>query len=633
MTDEKCTVVVKNDSSDLNEPHKYFAYFVEQKVVGGQLTRTLQPVFFSTEKLDSNSQNEFNISSQLYAVIAKRLGYTGKHPIANNDKISLMKTDPVDIGRRGVGGSALVVRWNNNDERPVFDENLKEKSAKKGCFNISCQAAIPRSNKYVVGLAREINGTMRPVAVVPCTPETNYQFTPKDEIYIERCSPENKSIEKGTIVSASTREFGRQATLGLQFDSEEIKVNEKPSGFYVNGSPSHATSVAAEEPEFDEAQGRTPPPPPPPPHRASTSGIPQQTPAPQQPSQERSRSHPDPRAREPSRQEQDSAGIRPTDRAPPSAAQSGSGGGRASNTAHQSSPDPRPNQQGHSSAHESAPSSATAGQASREANPPPPPPPASSSSGPEAQYSGGTTEEPGGADDESGDEALYSFKRLRHFHTVFVVDDTDSMLLPASGDHTGKRQAPPGFEGKTRWDTVLEALQHIAGIAVEYDESGIDVHFLVRSWHDRQGIKNSSQVRQVLEKIGIELRKRGSGPTKFAPALEPILDGYVEDYRKWKAPGSETDGPRPLDLIVLTDGAAEEKHKKATEDLIVKTARTLTKLRAMTRQVGIEFVQVGEDTDATQFLKHLDDDLEKLNVRDVSRSLHVKHSALHVLCE
>ncbi|OAP55735.1 hypothetical protein AYL99_09887 [Fonsecaea erecta] len=618
MADRKCTVVIKNDDADPNERHKYFAYFVEQDVAGGSLTQTLQPVFFSTEGLESGDQADFKVSSQLYAVIAKRKGFHAGRSIGNKEEISLIKAEKVDIGRRGDDGTALVVKWDNNRARPVFDGSRKEMSATSGRFSILCDASIPHSNAFVVGLARRIGTDMlRPVAIVPCVSSKDYLFSPREKIYIERCKSANEPIENGIIMSASTRDFGMRVCLPLRFDGEDISVSEKLGRFYVDNLPGQATYVAAEESEYDEgpvpARRRTPPAPPPP-HPASTSGNPYSTSTPRPSNQDRSRLHSDPPAREPNREEHGSARTcshppnavpseHPTDHSRPSAPESSSGGGRASDKAHQSSPDP--NQQAPSFAHEPPRNSATTGQASCEARP-------------ETRNQGGETPELSGpddkTDDESDDEALLSFDRLRNFHTVFVVDDTGSMLLPACGDYTGKRQVPPGFKGRTRWAMVLDALQYIADIAAKHDESGIDVYFLVQSWLQRQGIRSGSVVRDLLERRGGSLRY-GSGPTKFEPALRPILEGHLEDYRESKKPGSETAMPRPLDLIVLTDGVA--KDKKQTESLIVKTAQDLTRLRAVPRQIGIQFVQVGEDRNAKEFLKHLDDGIKSQGVRDI----------------
>ncbi|KAF1954374.1 hypothetical protein CC80DRAFT_536878 [Byssothecium circinans] len=594
MTEKTCTVFIKNVSDDQSEKHRYFAYFVDQdvvnlvnqKVTGGPLT-TRQPVFYRTKHLDATgrSPGQFKISSQLYAVIGERQNYNASRPLRHNDEITLKHFQPIEIGARGDNGSALVVEWDKNDG-PYFDDERKERDARMGSFSITCSASFPKDNAYVVGLARSINGSERPVAVVACTRNTEYQFTPREEIYIERCGPANKdSIENGKIVLVTNRKSTLRARLWLRFDSDggDIRVNEVSRGFLVNGHlTGDAGSTVAEESDQDEASA------PQPSRGASTSTS-------QPPDQGKGQSHPnsDPPVKEPDRAEH-----REREHPPPPNAGPGKPA-TDSHTAHPSSSAPNPNQQGpaaSASASASAGASATAGQPPRTATPPA-----------EAQNSGRTTEEPGAAnDDESDDESPTSFSRLRNYHTVFVVDDTGSMLLPPYGDYTGVRQVPRGYNGPTRWTMVLEALQHIIDVAVRY--GGIDIHFLVRSWRGRRNIEESDDARTLLKEIAKDFRG-GGGPTKFKPTLQSILQSHVEKLRKSREPRSKIDGPKPLDLIVLTDGVA--KDKEATEALIVKTARELSAIdEVRPDQVGIQFVQVGEDKVAAQFLKRLEKDIK-----------------------
>jgi hypothetical protein len=592
MAKKTCTVIIKNSSSDLNRPHKYFVYFIDQsvvclvnnKVTGGELT-TRQPIFFRTGELTArNSQTQFRVTSQLYAIIAERGQYNSSRPLQNNEEIIIKQVhdQPIDVGRNGDSGSSLVIRWDGND--PFFIEK-DSKNSDIGTFSIACSASVPSDNKYVVGLARYINGeNLRPVAVVRCMPDTKYRFTPREEIYVERCTLGNHdSIVNGMIVPAVNQALSLRVRFWLRFDSDEadIIITEKSNGFHMNGQlTGDAASAAPEDVDNKEI------------------------PACRRPQN----FHP---------------GMAYSASSPSNA---GSGKhSKESDTACPPSSNPTPSKPSSSFS-----DSTTAGQKfqpsqfSRPSQPSEPPQSSQAAVPPaEAHPSGETREDKSGADDDQSDnesekESPTSFSRLYNYHTVFVVDDTGSMLLPANGDFTGVRQIPRVKNGPTRWDMVLEALQHIANVAVHY--GGIDIHFLVHSWCDRRDIKESKKVGDLLKDIASRREFwRGGGPTQFKPSLASILDSHVRKLRKSREPGTNVDGPKPLDLIVLTDGVA--KDKKSTEALIVKTAQDLSAMdEVRSDQVRIQFVQVGEDKDAAKFLTELEKNINaKLeDKRDVS---------------
>ncbi|KAK6334560.1 hypothetical protein TWF730_003774 [Orbilia blumenaviensis] len=582
---QECTIIIRNESSDVNEAHGYFVYFVDQGVTGGPVTQTLQPVLFS-EPLNLDNQGQFKINSQLYAFWGRVDGDTNI-PLPNYREISLKSQKPVDIGHESDNGDAVIVRYNKDLRQLTFDPTNR-KTAEMGTFSICCDSLIPLHNSFVVGLARQIDRSYyRPVAVVPCLPGNIYSFTPKEEIFVERCRSQ-AIVSNGTIVSAGSRPFGPRACFGLNF-GDAITISERRTSFYINGR------LARDTPSSDE---------PPPIHRrstsanehsqqASTSGRPRSISPSRNQGRDQTRPRQSPAGNNPFYESQSSRRDQ-ADRGRQSAPPSGAAG-PAMNAA--SRPPPVPQSDQYSTSSERVPSNA----AGKQREPPPQP---------EAPKYNATTAEDDDAQSDSEEEGAESLSRLENFHTVFIVDDTDSMILPAYGNYTQQQQVPPGFQGETRWQMVVEALEHIADLAMRYDESGIDVYFMCRTRHLRRGIKKPDELHDLIKRIEIG---RGSGPTKFKPALRPILERYISSYRQ--AVNSGQSAPRQMDLIYLTDGAASDK--EATEKLIVETARTLRDLNAPERQIGIQFVQIGEDRQATEFLRHLDNDLRAQGVDDI----------------
>ncbi|KIK73888.1 hypothetical protein PAXRUDRAFT_836124 [Paxillus rubicundulus Ve08.2h10] len=71
---------------------------------------------------------------------------------------------------------------------------------------------------------------------------------------------------------------------------------------------------------------------------------------------------------------------------------------------------------------------------------------------------------------------------------------------------------------------------------------------------------------------------------------------------------------KPVNFIVITDGVPTDEPL----DSIVALASRLDRGNYPLTQVGIQFVQIGNDKQATKFLAELDDDLSQShNIRDI----------------
>lgn len=215
------------------------------------------------------------------------------------------------------------------------------------------------------------------------------------------------------------------------------------------------------------------------------------------------------------------------------------------------------------------------------------------------------------ADKSRGRDDNTGFARLALFDTVFVIDDTGSMQMTANSDEV----AAPGI--KTRWDVLTNSMQFIGNIAAEYDPDGVDIYFLVSTDLNQTNIKSGQAVLNLLAEVDLT---KGSGGTYFAEVLADILGTHVaryDDYFKAAKRREKVDKVRPLNVIVLTDGKANDGN--ATKKTIIKMGRKLDDMNAPLTQIGIQFLQVGDDNDAAKWLKSLDDDLEdNHDVRDVS---------------
>jgi hypothetical protein len=211
-----------------------------------------------------------------------------------------------------------------------------------------------------------------------------------------------------------------------------------------------------------------------------------------------------------------------------------------------------------------------------------------------------------GRDDNKG------FSRLALFDTIFVIDDTGSMQVAADSSEPAARGR------KTRWDVLTRSMQYIGNIAAEYDPDGVDILFLISTHLNKTNIKSGQEVLNLLAQVDLE---EGSGGTYFATVLAEILGPYVaryQDYFEATKRREKADKVRPLNVILLTDGKADDA--KSTKKTIIKIGKQLDKMNAPDTQIGLQFLQVGDDEDAAKWLKSLDNDLEaEHDVRDVSQ--------------
>lgn len=206
---------------------------------------------------------------------------------------------------------------------------------------------------------------------------------------------------------------------------------------------------------------------------------------------------------------------------------------------------------------------------------------------------------------DSSPESPYAF--LATFDTVLLVDDSGSMR----GD---------------RWKETSQALAVLAPIVTTFDTDGIDVYFLNHSsndpGHPEQGvaagsyrsINQAGRVGEIFQRIV----PRGGTPTGIR--LHHILRPYLARLEKEMGSAHVAAGKpltlKPLNIIVITDGSASDD----PETVLLDTAQKLDRWNAPPFQIGVQFFQVGDDSDARERLRELDDDLGKMvgeGVRDI----------------
>ncbi|WRT69644.1 uncharacterized protein IL334_006633 [Kwoniella shivajii] len=181
---------------------------------------------------------------------------------------------------------------------------------------------------------------------------------------------------------------------------------------------------------------------------------------------------------------------------------------------------------------------------------------------------------------------------LKEYDTVFLVDDSTSM----AGD---------------RWSQARLALMEVAEIAARYDENGVDIYFL-----NSKRVGKELRAAHEVEDLFRGLEPKGATPTGMR--LEAILRDYMAKLERSQTASrpeshsSET--VKPMNLIVVTDGAPTDD----PESVLISIAKRLDRGEFPLSQVGVQFLQIGNDSEAREALQELDDGLASAHgVRDI----------------
>jgi hypothetical protein len=193
---------------------------------------------------------------------------------------------------------------------------------------------------------------------------------------------------------------------------------------------------------------------------------------------------------------------------------------------------------------------------------------------------------------------------LSQVHTVILLDDSGSMAAPGHTSWSSIRSSSSnnnssggGYNdyyasrNQSRWDQARDLLAGIAPLVSCYSRRGIDVHFLNRA-APFCGLRSAEDVACAFRAVS------PGGGTPTGRRVNDLLDGYMCALRYDRA-------LVPLNLIVITDGEAQDEgllHRSIEEHVTKIVHRGF---RA--HQFGMEFLQVGDDYEATRHLEKLEE--------------------------
>lgn len=166
-----------------------------------------------------------------------------------------------------------------------------------------------------------------------------------------------------------------------------------------------------------------------------------------------------------------------------------------------------------------------------------------------------------------------SLEQAKEYDHIILIDQSGSM-----GEKSTK------MEGKTRWEEAAEFTTAYARFAEQVDDDGITVI----TFNSKATTYDNVTSEKVSELFA---GSRPGGSTNLADALE---SGFKKHFSNSKS----------SIILVLTDGVPDSQ--TAVVQSIIAASNKLER----DEQLAIQFVQIGDDKGAAEFLRKLDDDLQ-----------------------
>jgi uncharacterized protein with von Willebrand factor type A (vWA) domain len=156
-----------------------------------------------------------------------------------------------------------------------------------------------------------------------------------------------------------------------------------------------------------------------------------------------------------------------------------------------------------------------------------------------------------------------------------------TLIIDKSGSMGTRDQAG----GKSRWQAVKESTIALANKCEELDPDGITVYTFAGRFKRYENV-TAAKVEQIFQE------NEPSGSTNLTAVLQDALDHFFRKTDK-----------RYETILVITDGEPDDR--KSVFEVIINATQKMTK----DEELAISFLQIGNDPQATQFLKALDDKL------------------------
>ncbi|MBW4430557.1 MAG: VWA domain-containing protein [Pelatocladus maniniholoensis HA4357-MV3] len=174
-----------------------------------------------------------------------------------------------------------------------------------------------------------------------------------------------------------------------------------------------------------------------------------------------------------------------------------------------------------------------------------------------------------------------------------MMSDRDYTLII---DKSGSMSTPDQVGGRSRWEIAQESTLALARKCEQFDPDGITV-YVFSGRFKRYDDVTSAKVAQIF------LENDPSGTTNLAGVLQDVTNNY---FQRKTAGKTKANGET---ILVITDGEPDDR--KAVFEVIISATRQMER----DEELGISIIQVGNDAQATKFLKALDDQMQSVGAK------------------
>lgn len=158
-------------------------------------------------------------------------------------------------------------------------------------------------------------------------------------------------------------------------------------------------------------------------------------------------------------------------------------------------------------------------------------------------------------------------------------------------DKSGSMSNPDGKTEKSRWLAVQESTLALAKECEKFDPDGITIYVFSKPFRRYDNV-TSDRVTQIFE------FNDPMGRSNLSGVLFDALENYFERKTRGQTkPNGET-------FLVITDGEPDDP--KAVMQVIIEASKNIDR----NEELGISFIQVGNNLKATEYLQALDDKLK-----------------------
>jgi len=169
----------------------------------------------------------------------------------------------------------------------------------------------------------------------------------------------------------------------------------------------------------------------------------------------------------------------------------------------------------------------------------------------------------------------------------------DQMGNKSSSGSSSKKPKLASGAPATRWEKAVVGLDGIVSQVVKVDPDGVDI-VCCQGGSEAQWYRNVKKTSGLAEMVN---DKQPGGDCLMSTAMtECIDDAFDKDMTK-----------RPVAILVLVAGKPDD-----TDEIDATLMKTVNRLAdsCSTCPLSITFVQIGDDTDTTDYLNHLDDHIQ-----------------------